>query len=96
MLMPTKGENFGHVIFESMSAGCPVIISDKTPWNNLMEQQAGWDIPLLEPSIFVEAVEHCSRMDNEEYKKWSEGALVFVKDFFKKNEILEQNRQLFR
>ena len=95
MLMPTKGENFGHVIFESMSAGCPVIISDKTPWNNLMEQQAGWDISLLEPSIFAEAVEQCCQMDNEEYKKWSEGARVFVKDFLIKNEIFEHNRQLF-
>ena len=95
MLMPTKGENFGHVIFESMSAGCPVIISDKTPWNNLMEQQAGWDISLLEPSNFVEAVEQCCRMDNEEYKKWSAGAMVFVKDFLIKNEIFEHNRQLF-
>ena len=31
LFLPTKGENFGHVILESMSAGTPVLISDTTP-----------------------------------------------------------------
>lgn len=29
---PTHGENFGHVIFEALRAGTPVLISDRTPW----------------------------------------------------------------
>lgn len=29
---PTLGENFGHVIFESLRAGTPVLLSDQTPW----------------------------------------------------------------
>ena len=29
---PTHGENFGHVIFEALRAGTPVIVSDQTPW----------------------------------------------------------------
>jgi len=28
----TKGENFGHSIYESLSVGTPVVISNKTPW----------------------------------------------------------------
>lgn len=31
---PTHGENFGHVIFESLRAGTPVLLSDQTPWQN--------------------------------------------------------------
>ena len=31
---PTHGENFGHVIFESLRAGTPVLISDRTPWHD--------------------------------------------------------------
>ncbi len=31
--LPTLHENYGHVIVESLSAGCPVIISDQTPWH---------------------------------------------------------------
>jgi glycosyltransferase involved in cell wall biosynthesis len=41
MLMPTAGENFGHVIAEALSASCPVICTDTTPWTDLLEAGAG-------------------------------------------------------
>ncbi len=31
-ILLSKGENFGHAIFESLALGRPVILSDKTPW----------------------------------------------------------------
>lgn len=31
-VFPTHGENFGHVIFEAIRAGTPVVVSDQTPW----------------------------------------------------------------
>lgn len=31
-VFPTRGENFGHVIFEALCAGTPVLLSDRTPW----------------------------------------------------------------
>jgi glycosyltransferase involved in cell wall biosynthesis len=37
LFMPSQGENYGHSVVESMLAGCPVIISDRTPWRNLEE-----------------------------------------------------------
>ena len=39
---PTKSENFGQVIWESLSCGCPVLISDQTPWNNIENHHVGW------------------------------------------------------
>lgn len=33
-VFPTHGENFGHVIFESLRAGTPVLLSDQTPWQS--------------------------------------------------------------
>src|ERR1019366_6035225 len=41
-LFPTLGENFGHVICEALLAGCPVLISDQTPWRDLEKRGAGW------------------------------------------------------
>ena len=32
-------ENFGHVIVESWQNGCPVLISENTPWKNLESQK---------------------------------------------------------
>jgi len=40
-VFPTLGENFGHVIAESLSASCPVVCTDSTPWTPVLEQGGG-------------------------------------------------------
>lgn len=40
-LFPTRGENFGHVIAESLSASCPVVCSAETPWTDVLNSGAG-------------------------------------------------------
>lgn len=40
-ILPTLGENFGHVIAESLSAGCPVVCSQHTPWTEVLNQGGG-------------------------------------------------------
>jgi glycosyltransferase involved in cell wall biosynthesis len=37
-LLPTLGENYGHVIVESILSGTPVIVSDTTPWSNVIKK----------------------------------------------------------
>lgn len=77
--MPTWGENFGHAIAEALQHGKPAIISNRTPWNNLAQANAGWDLP-LEESSFVEVLKHCHQMSQEEYTLWSESAKKFGAD----------------
>lgn len=63
-LFPTKGENYGHVIYEALAAGCIPIISDQTSWNDLDEEGCGRVIPLSMQHEFVLAIENyckCSR-----------------------------------
>lgn len=50
---PTKGENFGQVIWEALSSGCPVLISDQTPWEELRSYNAGWSFSLSEKKNFT-------------------------------------------
>jgi glycosyltransferase involved in cell wall biosynthesis len=45
-VLPTLGENFGHAVVEAWAAGCPVLVSDRTPWRQLAEQGVGWDVAL--------------------------------------------------
>jgi glycosyltransferase involved in cell wall biosynthesis len=52
-LFPTGGENFGHVIAESLLAGTKVLISKNTPWLNLEHDQLGWDIDLTDLDSFA-------------------------------------------
>ena len=44
----TLGENFGHAIGEALRAGCPVLISDQTPWTDVVATGAG--VVLDEPA----------------------------------------------
>jgi glycosyltransferase involved in cell wall biosynthesis len=96
MLMPTRGENFGHIILESLAAGCPVIISDQTPWRGLEKKKAGWDIPLDDMEQFVSVIDRCAMMDQQTYNEWSQGAFDHAAPFLHSSSSTEQNRQLFK
>lgn len=62
LLLPTLGENYGHVVREALSSGLPVLISDRTPWRDLVKLNAGADLPLEDPGGFVAWIEAFSRM----------------------------------
>jgi len=92
---PTGGENYGHVIAESLTAGTPVLISDKTPWNNLQNDGLGWDISLANENSFVAIIEHMAKtMIDERLKN-----RILIKSALKKRlldtKAIETNRQLF-
>ena len=70
-LLPTLGENFGHVFIEALAAGCPLLISDRTPWLDLQQKGIGWDLPLEEPEKWIETINHCIEMDAEKYTHMS-------------------------
>lgn len=40
-IFPTAGENFGHVIAESLSASCPVMTTSATPWTSVLALGGG-------------------------------------------------------
>lgn len=56
-LFPTLGENFGHVIFESLAAGTPVLVSDRTPWQDLDAAGVGWVRPLDRVEGFTDVID---------------------------------------
>lgn len=66
-LFPTLGENYGHVISEALVGGCPVIISDQTPWRKLQEDQVGYDISLHDKKKFADAIRYYIELNNDEY-----------------------------
>jgi glycosyltransferase involved in cell wall biosynthesis len=72
--LPTHGENFGHAIFESLSVGRPVVISDQTPWRDLPGKHAGWDLSLDKPELFRDAIQALVDMDAETHRAWCRGA----------------------
>jgi glycosyltransferase involved in cell wall biosynthesis len=94
-ILPTLGENFGHAIYEALSSGTPVIISDKTPWRNLEQHKAGWDISLNKPEKFIKVLNKCAAMDNDEYQEWRNGAYNFAKKYYEENNVIEKYLEMF-
>ncbi len=95
MFMPTQGENFGHIILQSFMAGCPVIISDKTPWKNLEEKNIGWDIPLNDIEKFANIIENTSKMNQDDFNLISKSTFEFAQQYLDNVEIVNQSKSLF-
>lgn len=93
--LPTQGENFGHSIFEALSAGLPVIISDQTPWKNLEAQKVGFDIPLNNEDKYVEAIEFFAQMDQETYASYAQNAMNFARNYYEKQQYEDNYKKLF-
>ncbi len=64
-LFPTLGENYGHVIAESLAAGCIPIISDTTPWTDLEEMGCGYVCSLNDKDGFAKAVNELAAADED-------------------------------
>lgn len=77
----TKGENFGHAIYESLSVGRPVLTSNHTPWKNLKSIKAGWNISLERQEI-KDIIESIRLLSKEEHQVYCEGAYKLAKNYY--------------
>ena len=93
LFLPSRGENFGHIILESFMAGRPVIISDQTPWKNLREKNAGFDLELYE-NKFVEAIEEIAFMQQSDYDIFCKSAFELAKINLSDINLLESYRKM--
>lgn len=94
-VLPTKGENFGHAIFDGLICGLPVVISNTTPWKNLAEKGIGWDLPLENKETWVKTLQVCVDMDNETYLQRAKNTWDFARAYKNNPELIEQVKTLF-
>ena len=93
-ILPSKSENFGHAIYEALSAGRPVITSTNTPWNDLQSSSAGINVSLNETEISM-AIDEFANMDDVELEKWSVGAHKYARKAIDLNSVKDQYRKMF-
>ena len=86
-ILPTKGENFGHSIFEAASAGLPLIISDNTPWKCLKDYGVGWDLSLSDPQEFSNAINELYSLSVSDYNSLRFHVLEWAKDISSQSHI---------
>jgi glycosyltransferase involved in cell wall biosynthesis len=95
-LFPTLGENYGHVICESLGAGCPVLISDQTPWRDLQNAGVGWDIPVHDKERFSAILQQCVDADEEWFAPLRAKAEEYARKCVADPGVIDANRKLFQ
>lgn len=73
-VLPTLSENFGFVFIEALAAGCPLIISDRTEWSWIENVNAGWAIPLENPSQWLARLAEAIDQSDAEFREMSVAA----------------------
>ncbi len=96
LLLPTLGESYGHVIAEALASGCPVLISDQTPWRNLEAEGVGWDIPLGQTERFRSVLQQCVHGDEEWHAALSRRAREYAARCQSNTEVVAAYRRLFQ
>lgn len=95
MFLPTFNENFGHSIVESLLCGCPVIISDQTPWNDLEANDAGYAIALNNKQKYITAITACVKLNQEDFSNRSQKAINYIRKKIDLDLITQQYKTLF-
>jgi glycosyltransferase involved in cell wall biosynthesis len=93
-ILPSKSENFGHALYEAMSAGLPVVTSDFTPWNELEKNKAGLNVKLKAGAI-AKSIEFFAEMDASDFASWSQGASGYAKNAVDKRMLIRQYEEMF-
>lgn len=96
LFLPSTGENFGHIILESMLNSCVPIISNKTPWRDLENNKIGFDIPLEDKQLFSEKIDLLAAMNQEEFDETSLNAYLFSTKINSGKENIEAYKKLFQ
>ncbi len=52
VVLPSRSENFGIVVAESLAYGVPVIVSQRAPWSGLVDHECGWWIEPGSASLY--------------------------------------------
>jgi len=93
--LPTRGENFGHAIFEALAAGVPALISDQTPWQDLDDAGVGWVRPLNDASAFKAVIEQLAEASPLERTGQRQSARQYARNLAENSAVMRQNLDLF-
>lgn len=94
LYLPSTGENYGHAILESFMNGCPVVISDRTPWLGLEKKNIGWDLSLNE-ELYAPVIDLLSRMDGDTYLQMRKDVISFIREYLSDNETKNRYSEMF-
>jgi glycosyltransferase involved in cell wall biosynthesis len=94
LVLPSRSENFGHVIYEALSVGTPVIVSDKTPWRGLVEKGVGWDCDIKSSDAIVQALTEVILMDQTDWIAMIPRSKAYARETISHDQIIIDTMKL--
>lgn len=95
LFLPTRNENYGHIIVEALQHGRPVILSDQTPWRALEKANVGFDIPLRDKQGFTQAINLLAGTDQAGFDAMCEACTAYISKALNAEAIKNQYKTLF-
>jgi glycosyltransferase involved in cell wall biosynthesis len=95
LILLTKGENFGHSIYESFSVGRPVITSRFTPWNDLEAKRSGANVDISNDKECLQQLKNFCNMQPHEFNLLCENAHKTALTYFANIDSNTTYQQLF-
>lgn len=93
--LPTRGENYGHVLAEALSAGLALLTSDQTPWRQLPELGLGHELPLSDPAAFARAIDTMAGETAEQRAARRQRCMAYARRLLQDDAALQAHRQMF-
>ncbi len=87
-ILPSKSENFGISIAESLSYGLPVLTTKDTPWEIINENNAGYVFDFSEKNLIYYIDKYMS-LNSSQIEKMSIRARNIIKDKFDEKKIFK-------
>ena len=94
-VFPTLGENFGHVVLESLAAGTPVIVGNDTPWHQIETAGAGWICDPASPEAVAELIERFLALDEDARMRMRTAARDLARQVLNDPRGVDANRAMF-
>lgn len=91
---PTLGENFGHVIFESVRAGTPVLVSDQTPWRS-DPSGAITTLPLADIDAWARTLDEFAQRDAAQQQAARNATIAYANRYLTDNDARSANLAMF-
>ena len=95
-VFPTLGENFGHVVVESLAAGTPVIVGNDTPWHQIETAGAGWICDPGSPNAVAELIERFLALDEDARMRMRAAARDLARQVLNDPGGVDANRAMFQ
>lgn len=94
-LLPTLGENYGHVIFEALAGGCIPVISDQTPWKDFDECGVGYVRSLHERKEFIRLLQAIIEFDEGDFAEKMRNIYDYVNKMRDDNHGVDGYKNMF-